>query len=93
MISDEYGDLSQYEVKFQFITLNTSKEDILPQIVTLNQNDLDKAFDGYSIRGRYFKGLTELYNEIQWHKKMNIWNISKEVYEHNSRIPLKLNYE
>jgi len=86
-------ELRNYSIKFEFLTVDTSPNNLRPIVYTLSQTDLNKAWEGFYINGYYYKGLRELLEEIKWCQENNQWNITKLAYENNSKLPLEINYE
>lgn len=86
--------LSDYNIEFQFLAVDTSKERLRPLIYKLSKDDINKAIYGFRLKtGHYYKGLSELIEEIKWSSDKNQWSISKIAYEQNSILNLNINYE
>lgn len=49
-----------------------------PLIYTLDYNDLDSAYDGFTHKNREYKGVRTIIADLQWALDNNIWNISRE---------------
>lgn len=82
-----------YAIKFQFLTIDSSPLNLKPLIRTFSVEDYRNAELGFTINGRKYYGLNELIEEIKWCNEYQIWNQSKESYENNSVLPLKLKYD
>lgn len=86
-------EMRDYNIKFEFLTVDTSPNNLRPIVYTLSETDLQKAWEGFYVNGYYYKGLKELLEEIKWCQENNQWNITKLAYENNSKLPLEVNYE
>ena len=83
-----------YEIKFQFLVIDTSPQGLRPLIYTLTNEDLDNAMNGFTTSTGYrYLGLMELIDEIQWSEENNEWKITRNAFENKSVLPLKINYE
>lgn len=86
--------LNDYDIEFQFLAVDTSKERLRPLIYKLSKTDINNSINGFNLKtGHYYKGLIELINEIKWCNDTQIWNISKNAYENNSILNLEINYD
>ena len=86
--------LRDYQIEFQFLAVDTSKERLRPLIYKLSEIDIDNSINGFTLKtGSYYKGLVELINEIKWCNETQIWNISKNAYENNGILNLEINYD
>lgn len=86
--------MQDYEIEFQFLAVDTSKERLRPLIYKLSKTDINNSINGFNLKtGHYYKGLIELINEIKWCNDTQIWNISKNAYENNSILNLEINYD
>lgn len=85
--------LKDYTIKFEFLTVDTSPNNLRPIVYTLSERDLKNSWEGFNINGYYYKGLKELLEEIKWCGDNNQWNITKLAYENNSKLPLIVNYD
>lgn len=86
--------LNDYDIEFQFLAVDTSKEKLRPLIYKLSKIDIDNSINGFTLKtGHYYKGLIELINEIKWCNEQSQWSISKIAYENNSILNLEINYD
>lgn len=81
-------ELEDYELQpFEFIYISLKEKIPISFIVT------DKWYQaslyGFKISNHKFRGLYELLDEIYFHWKNNLYQLSKEIYENNGRIELK----
>lgn len=49
-----------------------------PLIYTLDYNDLDSAYAGFTHKNREYKGVRTIIADLQWALENNTWNISRE---------------
>jgi hypothetical protein len=93
-VAHEMKELEDYEIKFQFLVVDTSQQNLRPIIYTLTQGDLSYAYGGFTTKAGYkYKGLKDLVKEIKWCQETNNWLISKEAHDSKSVLPLTINYE
>lgn len=59
-----------------------------PLIYELSQQDLVDSWQGFTHRGRSYKGLIELVRDLNWHMDNNVWNMSRQNYENRGRVSL-----
>ena len=86
--------LDGYDIEFQFLAVDTSKERLRPLIYKLSGNDILNAVNGFRLKtGSYYKGLVELIQEIKWSSETQNWNISEKAFENNGILNLEINYE
>lgn len=86
--------LDGYDIEFQFLAVDTSKERLRPLIYKVSEDDIDKAIYGFRLKtGSYYKGLSELIEEIKWCSETQNWNISQKAFENNGILNLEINYE
>ena len=86
--------LSDYDIEFQFLAVDTSKERLRPLIYKLSKDDINKVINGFRLKtGSYYKGLVELIQEIKWSSETQNWNISEKAFENNGILNLEINYE
>jgi len=92
--NEEFKVYKDFDIKFQFLTVDTSNEKSRPLIYIPSLKDINNALSGFTLKsGRKFKGLDELTDEIIFHQENSIWNISKEAFKNKSILGLNLNYE
>lgn len=59
-----------------------------PLIYELSAGDLVDSWKGFTYRGRAYKGLIELVQELNWHMDKAVWSMSKANYENRGRVLL-----
>lgn len=60
-----------------------------PLIYSLSTDDLNDAYTGFEYKGRTYKGVNQIINELQWCLETNCWNISKNNYLNRGVVSLK----
>lgn len=60
-----------------------------PLIYTLNSDDMDDAYNGFTHNGRHYPGVKQIIEDIKWAKENNIWNISKTNHINNGIVNIK----
>lgn len=76
----------------QFLTPDSGNY-LRPLIYETNDEDIDKALNGFSVRGREYKGVKQLAEELLWSRENNVWTISKMDSDNNGRRVLKIDYD
>lgn len=62
-----------------------------PLIYKLTHEDITEAREGFEFKGRYYKGVSEIIQDLKWALDNNTWNISRENYLSNGIVKLKKN--
>ena len=57
-----------------------------PLIYTLNADDLENAYNGFTYKNREYKGVKELISDLQWALENNVWNMSRENSVNNGLV-------
>ena len=60
-----------------------------PLIYTLSDDDMKDAYLGFEHKGRKYKGVANLIDELKFAQENDLWNISKENYLNNGIINIK----
>jgi len=60
-----------------------------PLIYTLNDEDMDDAYNGFEHKGRKYPGVKDLIIDLKWAIENNIWNISRKNHELGGVVTLK----
>ncbi len=60
-----------------------------PLIYTLNDEDMDDAYLGFEHKGRKYKGVKSLIEELQWCQKNDIWGITMNNYMNKGIVNIK----
>lgn len=77
-----------YKVKpFSFVVVETRPNAYGPVLLyEVKDQWLDKAFNGFTLQDRYYKGINELIDDFYWHVENNVWFLPKEVYLNEGRV-------
>jgi hypothetical protein len=59
-----------------------------PLIYTLGDEDLQKAYDGFTHKNREYPGVGVLINDLKWAIENNVWNISAKNYQNNGLVKI-----
>jgi len=59
-----------------------------PLIYTLEYSDLDDAYLGFEYKGREYKGVKEIIEDLKFALDQNVWNISRKNYLTNGIVRL-----
>lgn len=63
-----------------------------PVILEIQPKDLAAAWNGFWLRGYYYRGLTELMKDISWHVESGNWVTSKEIFDSNGCVKVDVEY-
>lgn len=83
------GDYTIEPMKFIFCDTSGFSD---PVVLVLSNDDINKAWSGFSVRGYYYRGLKELMDDIAWHNENAIWTTSKEIFSKKGHIKLDIDY-
>jgi len=83
--SEYYG----YNVEnLSFIVCDSSNY-YSPLIYTIDNTDMEDAYNGFSHKGRNYPGVNEIISGLKWSINTGIWNISHKNYLSNGVINIK----
>lgn len=60
-----------------------------PLIYEMSEIDIEEAWQGFSYKDKYYKGVKDLISELKWAVSTDEWGISKENYENGGLVKLK----
>lgn len=60
-----------------------------PLIYTLDSDDIQDAYTGFTYKGRSFPGVKEIIEDLKWAKKNDKWNISRKNYLNGGMVNIK----
>lgn len=90
---EEYSyqnNLNDYDVlPFWFIVGDSSKNSRRPLVYKLNSQHTYDGYHGFTFNNRYYRGVNELMEAIDWSNFNQIWNCSKENFENNGVVELQ----
>ena len=83
------NDILDYKVLYpQFIVCDSTNY-MRPLIYTLNDEDMDDAYNGFEHKGKKYPGVKDLIIDLKWAIENNIWNISRKNSELGGVVTLK----
>lgn len=59
-----------------------------PLIYVTSDKDMENAYDGFTYNGKYYPGVEETIQELDFALTENIWNISRKNYLNKGIVPL-----
>lgn len=88
---DEHSELSDYELlPFQFLYCGRRQQ--LPVFLTMTDKWHEAARDGFVTNAGYeYKGVSELVDNIEWHWRNGVFNMSQELNDSNGVININDN--
>lgn len=83
------NDMQDYKVLYpQFIVCDSTNY-MKPLIYTLNDEDMDDAYNGFEHKGKKYPGVKDLIIDLKWAVENKIWNISRKNSELGGVVTLK----
>jgi hypothetical protein len=64
-----------------------------PLMYHMSKEDNKMGWQGFRANGREYRGLKSIIGDLKWHKKTNIWNISKDDFDKKGEVPINIKYE
>lgn len=85
--------IEEYNVlPMKFIVCH-SINSLQPLIYSLSHEDTMKAINGFTHRGKYYRGVHNIANDLAWALKYGIWNISPDNFGNGNQCKLEVKYE
>lgn len=89
--AEKQGYIAQgYTVEYMEFIVCDSSNYLSPLLYKTNEDHFVQAMSGFYFDGRYYKGLNQLVQEVEWHRRNNIWNISHNNFKNEGKIDIKL---
>lgn len=88
MVSKEES-LEGYRVENICFIVCDSGNYLNPLIYTVDDDDMDDAYNGFSHNGREYTGVKEIIENLIWAQDNNVWNMSKKNHENGGIVKLK----
>lgn len=82
-------DYSNYVIKYPRFIVCDSINLYAPLIYQLYQSDIHDGIQGFEYKGREYKGVMEITNDLTWAKENNEWRISRKNALLGGIVPLK----
>ena len=86
---DTNPELAGYEVLYPRFIVCDSINYYSPLIYTLDQNDMEDAYNGFEYKGKNYPGVKEIISNLDWALANDIWNITRKGYEAGGIINIK----
>jgi len=83
------GELFGYNVLYPKFIVCDSTNYMNPLIFTLNDEDMDDAYNGFEHKGRTYPGVKQLIEDLKWAIENDTWNISRDNYLNNGLVNIK----
>jgi hypothetical protein len=88
-LTKEHPALKGYTVKNPYFMVCDSINHYSPLIYSLTDKDMEDAYNGFEHQGKYYPGVKEIIEELQWAIENDKWNISKTNHDLKGVVPLK----
>lgn len=83
-------ELAEYEIPGIEFIVGSSTLNSNPLLFSTNSLNINEGLYGFVTKsGQKYKGLYELVEEINWHKKNQLWRNSKEVYDQKGKMIIR----
>ena len=83
------NDLQDYKVFYPKFIVCDSTNYMNPLIYTLDDIDMDEAYEGFEHKCKKYPGVQELIKDLKWAIENNIWKISRKNSELGGVVTLK----
>ena len=60
-----------------------------PLIYTLDDSDMDDAYNGFIHKGKTYPGVKDIIQGLKWAQDNDVWSISKKNYELGGVVNIK----
>jgi len=64
-----------------------------PTVLKLKVEDIVAAWKGFYLRGYYYRGISELIDDIAWHVETGIWSSSYQMHKSKGIVNLDIKYD
>lgn len=71
-----------------FVVFDNCGGNTAPLVYETSHAQLQDAINGFTVNGRYYKGLRQAVDELKWHREVNLWNMSLENYRKRGKVAL-----
>lgn len=78
-----------YDVQYLKFIVCDSINYYSPLIYTVDQKDMDDAYNGFILNDKTYPGVGPLIEELTWAQENDIWNISKANYESKGLVNIR----
>lgn len=84
-------DYNDYEILLPIFCAVDSGCFFRPLLYQMDTKNMKDAYDGFIENGRYYPGIREILEEIDFAVENGIWNITKEAFKNKGIVSLKKN--
>lgn len=88
-IMNKTEELHGYRVEQPKFIVCDSTNYMNPLIFTLNDRDIEDAYNGFEHKGRVYPGVKQLIEDLKWAIENDTWNISRDNYLNNGLVNIK----
>lgn len=88
-LRDNDESLAGYKVEYIKFIVADSTNYYNPLIYTLDESDMQDAYEGFELKGRKYPGVQEIIEDLSWALDTDTWNISRTNYEQDGMINIK----
>jgi hypothetical protein len=89
LVHDKASLCHGYHVEYLKFIVCDSTNYYQPLIYTLDDDDMNDAYDGFVHKGRTYPGVKDLIAALSWCRETNTWNISHKNYLSNGIVNIK----
>jgi hypothetical protein len=89
IVSDRANPYHDYKVEYLKFIVCDSTNYYQPLIYTLDDGDMDDAYEGFVHKGRTYPGVGDLIAALTWCVETGTWNISHKNYLSNGIVNIK----
>jgi hypothetical protein len=88
-IRDNEEEINDYEVLFPKFIVCDSTNYMNPLVYTLEDSDMNDAYNGFEHKGRNYPGVKELIQDLKWAQENDVWNISRKNYLNKGLVNIR----
>ena len=89
LVHDKASPCHGYHVEYLKFIVCDSTNYYQPLIYTLDDDDMNDAYEGFVHKGRTYPGVKDLIAALSWCRETNTWNISHKNYLSNGIVNIK----
>ena len=87
------NDMKDYVVEtMTFIACHSANLE-MPLLWKTSEKDCSNALEGFSSRGRNYRGVNCIIEDLLWHESSGLWNTSRTAYENGGKLNMDINYD
>lgn len=86
--------MKDYKVlPMKFVVGDTSSNNRRPLIYSTSQLDVTSGIVGFRLRGNWYRGVSDLIEDIAWAEENDEWTCSREAFDNKGKMRLNVEYE